>query len=304
MEQLSVSTDRLSGGMGELNKGYRRLGGEYRNLETQVGNIKALALQMSQRVQSLGETHPELSGDHNFGELKNLSQKIEESLSGLEAGLQTLNSNMEKTNARMTEVQAGLKQVAEGQRKMLAGVRKLKAGSSQLVEGLQKGAQGQGQVADSLFAVEKGLGEVTQGQKQLNTGLQGLESNLSQLRTGLGKSAEGLDQITEGLQQAEGYLGDLARTEASHTFFVPEKVLKGEEFQKSLDAYMSDDRKVLKWQVILEGDPYSKDAMKTAAELDSTVAGKLEKSELADARHGVGGVSSRTATLTRSPPGI
>lgn len=303
MEQLSVSTDRLSGGMGQLNTGYQRLGSEYKKLEDHVGSIKALALQMGKQVQNLEQTHPELSGDPNFQQLKQMSQNLEESLGRLEAGLHTLNSNMGNTNAGLSEAHAGLKQVAEGQRKMLSGVRKLKAGSSQLTEGLQKGAQGQGQVADSLFAVENGLGEIAQGQKQLNTGLQGLESNLSQLRNGLGKSAEGLDQITEGLQQAEGYLGDLARTEASHTFFVPEKVLKGEEFQKSLDAYMSDDRKVMKWQVILEGDPYSKDAMKTAAELDSTVTGKLEKSEFAHARHGVGGVSSQNRDLNQISTG-
>lgn len=303
MTQLSSSTDQLSGGIGQLNTGYQRLGSEYKNLENQLSGLQSLALQMTKQVQSLEQSHPELSADPNFQGLKEMSQKLEGSLGQLESGLNTLNSNLGKTNARLSEAHTGLKQVAEGQRKMLAGMRELKAGSSQLAEGLQKGAQGQSQVTDSLYAVENGLGEITQGQKQLNTGLQGLESNLSQLRNGLGKSADGLDQITEGLQQAEGYLGDMSRTEASHTFFVPEKVLKGEEFQKGLDAYMSDDRKVMKWEIILEGDPYAEDAMDTAAELDSTVSGKLEKTEFADARHGVGGVSSQNRDLNQISTG-
>lgn len=303
MEQLITSTERLSGGYDQLYKGYRRFGSEYRNLENNIGQLKVLAGQMQNQVQEVERNHPDLLLDRNFQTLKQMSQKLDESLSKVETGFNTLNNGMDKTNAKFAEANAGVKKVTAGQREMLAGLRELKKGSAQLAEGLERGAEGQRQVNDSLSRVERGLGRISEGQKELNAGLQGLEKNLNQLKTGLGKSAKGLDRITDGLQQAEGYLGDLSETETSRNFFVPEKVRKGKDFQKSMDAFMSDDRKVMKWEIVLDGDPYSKQAMKVADELDSTVAGKLEKTDYGDTRYGVGGVSSQNRDLNRISTG-
>ena len=44
--------------------------------------------------------------------------------------------------------------------------------------------------------------------------------------------------------------------------FIPQDNLEGEEFTQALDMYMSEDRKITKMKIVLNVNPFSKEAMK------------------------------------------
>ncbi|MFC4077166.1 MMPL family transporter [Salinithrix halophila] len=298
MKELSVSTDRLHNGYNELYKGYQTFGGEYRKVEMGVAGLQPALIGLKHQVAAL-RNKPGMDNDPDIRRIEASIDGLIAAVNRLDTGFKRLNREYGATNRKFAEVNAGLKRVTSGQKRMVEGLDALNTGSAALVAGLKKGTAGQSQVTEALSRIKGGLGKVNTGQKKLFQGLGTLDDNLSKLQNGLASSSNGLGSIEKGLREAEGYLGDLSGSDASRTFFVPKKVREGKEFRKALDAYMSDDRRTMQWNIVLNGDPYSEGAMETAADLDRTVAAKLQNTDYEDGKFGIGGISSQNRDLKR-----
>ncbi|SMO85621.1 MMPL family transporter [Melghirimyces algeriensis] len=295
MKELTRSTKQISERYGLLSQGYKQLGKKYQRAEKNADQVQSVTNQMQQHMQKVEQKYPKLLQDPHFQALKRAHSGLKSQLGEMKVGLNRLNEQYQQMTETFDKANKGINKVSVGHQKMLGGLQQLKRGASQLRKGLEKGAQGQRQIADSLSAMEQGMGRISKGMKTVTKEVGGLEGELSRLKTGLYGSADGLGHITQGLEQAETYLGDLSGT--PQTFFVPKQVLNEEVFQRSLDRYMSDDRKVIKWQVVLHGDPYSKQAMEVVDDMDSILQGKLRNLDLGDTRYGIGGITSQNRDL-------
>ncbi len=63
---------------------------------------------------------------------------------------------------------------------------------------------------------------------------------------------------------------------------------------------MSHDRKTAKMTIILDVNPYSKEAMPIIQEINNTIDGTLKGSELNHAKTAIGGTTARNVDLKRS----
>ena len=98
---------------------------------------------------------------------------------------------------------------------------------------------------------------------------------MGQLQSGLTKSTEGLEKVSNGLGDAQKYLGELNESKSSEKFYIPKEVLE-EKISKALNTYMSHDRKTAKMTIILDVNPYSKEAMPIIQEINNTIDGTLK----------------------------
>lgn len=80
---------------------------------------------------------------------------------------------------------------------------------------------------------------------------------------GLDQSVDGLSKVSGGLNSARGYLTELSDSPNRQMtgWFLPGDVIDKEEFQTALDVYMSKDRKIAKFDVVFEGNPYDRATM-------------------------------------------
>ncbi|SDX36391.1 putative drug exporter of the RND superfamily [Marininema mesophilum] len=297
VEILVANTSKLNSGYNSLYAGYKKLGDGANRLQSLMDQIKPLAAGVKVQVYGL---NPQGPGEQaKVAALKEKVNPLDAQVKILDNGLQELNVGFTGINSRFAEANAGLNKITTEQKKLLAGLTQMEQGSRALAAGLKKGSAGEAQVVDALGQIDTGLGRVANGQGQLNDGLYSMDNDLKKLQGGLSKSSKGLGEIDKGLNKAQGYLGEVAGTKASHTFFLPKAQRTGKDFQKSLDAYMSGDRHILKWNIVLEGDPYSEKAMKTAGDIDQTISDKLKKTKYSDSKYGVGGLSSQNRDLNK-----
>ena len=68
-------------------------------------------------------------------------------------------------------------------------------------------------------------------------------------------------------------------------------------FPKALNTYMSHDRKTAKMTIILDVNPYSKEAMPVIQEINKTIDGTLKGTELNHAKTAIGGTTARNVDL-------
>ena len=106
---------------------------------------------------------------------------------------------------------------------------------------------------------------------------------MGQLQSGLSKSTEGLGKVSNGLNDAQKYLGELNESKALRNFIFQKKFWR-RRFPKALNTYMSHDRKTAKMTIILDVNPYSKEAMPIIQEINKTIDGTLKGTELNNAK--------------------
>ncbi len=297
MTVLNQSTNLLANNYNQLQQGYALFGEKYRALEQQIAGIEQGIQLMQRQISSVEENRPELKEDPAFQSLKGTAANLGTQLGQIKAGLRQLNTQYQQTTTSFAQANQGLKQMNQAQKEMVTGLKELEKGAKALADGLKKGSEGQSQVTTSLSSLQQGMTTIINGQKKLKAGLDSLDHGLSALESGLNKSGKGLGEIGKGLQEARLYLSELSGTDTVDTFYVPEEVRESERFQQALDAYMADDRKAMKWTIILDHDPYSKEAMQTIARIDRTLDRQMQDFTDPKAEVGIGGVSSTNHDL-------
>ncbi|MCX7745843.1 MAG: MMPL family transporter [Clostridia bacterium] len=91
--------------------------------------------------------------------------------------------------------------------------------------------------------------------------------------------------------------GFLSQLNTNKTFYIPNEALTNENFKKALDNFMSSDRTITKMIIVLNDDPYSKEAISTVKEINETLSTGLKGTVLSNARFGVSGPSAMTGDM-------
>ncbi|RAV05093.1 MMPL family transporter [Paenibacillus sp. YN15] len=294
---MSQAAFRLAEGYAGLEAGLSSYSGYLDDISRRIGGASAGYRQIGASMTELVKSRPELNDDRNIRTVMDIAASGEKQLAELSAQLeQTIPpyeeaiASFQTANGALAQLQAGLGQVEQG-------AAQLGTGAAGLETGLKEGAAGSAQISGKTAELEAGLSQVYEGQKELLAGLGQLEGKMETLKAGLGESTAGLAAISEGLNDAREYLDGLSSSEASQKFYIPAQVLKSEEFQKSVDMYMSSDRKMVRMAVILEVNPYSAEAMDIAEDLNGQIKAALEGSGLSGAKVAVGGKSSQNVDL-------
>ncbi|MDP4094406.1 MAG: MMPL family transporter [Bacillota bacterium] len=268
----------------KMQAGYSEMGTHYQDAAQALLGVKSTLSQMQSMVTALGSTYSNSQNDQNYQALKQTINKLLESLSPITPdGIKALNDNYNAltsgfgtANQNLSQMSGGLSQLAEGLK--------------QLQSGLGKASSGIGTIVTNMDSVTNGLGQMKSGQQQLVAGLNGFSTfgtKLSDVNTGLKK-------ISDGLGQTNGFLTQL---NTNKTFYIPKEALSDAGFKKSLDSFMSSDRTITKMIIVLNDDPYSKEAMNTVKEINNTLSNGLKGTLLSNSKFGVSGPSAMTADM-------
>ncbi|NDI36282.1 MMPL family transporter [Chengkuizengella sediminis] len=265
---------------------YRTVIAKAEDLQSQLLRVQTILDTIIDSVTELSEKYPEFHGDQDVANLKAASQQITELNNALTAAINGAKSSYYNAVNELSNLQSL-------QAEMSAYLSEIQ---TKLSSGLTDINQGQEELLAGIVELEKGINQVNDGQKRLKSGLVDMSENIKKLEEGLSKSTEGLDEISSGLVDAISYLDEVTSESETATFYVPDEMLVG-EYQQILNAYMSDDRKMVKFNVELAVDPYSIEAMNIIDEIKTVVTAELKTSQNKDAIFAIGGISSTNNDL-------
>ncbi|WP_395760505.1 MMPL family transporter [Bacillus sp. 3G2] len=294
---LSNATSQLHAGYSQLEKGLSSYDQYFGSISQAIDGAKKGYEQIEMLMTNFIQTKPELANDPNILQTIGIAKEAQKQLSVLSNELNQLATQHKAAMGSFKEANQSLLKVDNGLKEMNNGVTKLEKGAADLKNGLDEGASGSKQIANKSSELQNGLTKINDGQGQLLTGLKDLQEQMGQLQSGLSKSTEGLEKVSNGLGDAQKYLGELNESKSSEKFYIPKEVLEGEDFQKALNTYMSHDRKTAKMTIILDVNPYSKEAMPIIEEINKTIDGTLNGTELKSAKKAIGGTTARNVDL-------
>lgn len=293
-EQLAAAADELLGGYDQMAGGLDQLAAGYAEIERRHGELSEGLAGLSAGLGGLALKYPELAADEDFLRLQGAAQQLQEGAEQLGAALAELNAQLSGLGAGLKQANDGLRQAAAGQRELAGGLAQIASGLAELESGIAQAAGGQSAILERLPEMAAGAAQLAAGQQELAEGLAGLIDQLGMLTDGLGQSADGLAQVTDGLATARQYLDELSSAANPELagWHLPEEAITSDEFRQALDIYMSDDRRTVKFDVVLEDNPYSVAAMDTVRRLSDAAPGMLAGTPLEGAEFAVGGITS------------
>ncbi|MES9783293.1 MMPL family transporter [Bacillus thuringiensis] len=294
---LSNATSQLHAGYAQLEKGLSSYDQYFGSISQAIDGAKKGYEQIEVLMTNFIQTKPELANDPNILQTIGIAKEAQKQLGVLLNKLNQLATHHKAAMGSFKEANQSLLKVDNGLKEMNNGVTKLQKGAADLKNGLDEGASGSKQIANKSSELQTGLTKINDGQGQLLTGLKDLQEQMGQLQSGLSKSTEGLEKVSNGLGDAQKYLGELNESKSSEKFYIPKEVLEGEDFQKALNTYMSHDRKTAKMTIILDVNPYSKEAMPIIEEINKTIDGTLNGTELKSTKKAIGGTTARNVDL-------
>jgi RND superfamily putative drug exporter len=319
IRQGSAGSDQLKKGLADTKSGAEKLLAGYKQLQTgyidintnlsslnknyqDIGNgLAALANELNKieddDFNSIESNYSGISGDASYLKIKGTVKALQQQLTPLSSGLNELNTGLAKINEGMTQANYGFNDATKGQQKLIYGLEKLIEGIEAQQVGLNQLADGQGQIVSNMPKLTDGITQLNSGQKQLLNGFGSLTGQISELTGGLNKSVDGLNQVSDGLGSAQDYLSGLSGSQTADAFYLPKEVLESKDFEQALDAYMSDDRKVMTMDVVFKVNPYSNEAIDKISDLEAAVKRATKNTKLENASVAIGGITSVNADL-------
>ncbi|MCM2532376.1 MMPL family transporter [Neobacillus pocheonensis] len=263
LSKMSSGVAVLAENYGKMQAGFTEMGIHYQDAAQALLGVKTALFQMQSMVIALGNSYSNSNSDANYLALKQTIGQLSLSLSQITPeGIKTLNENYNALTSGFSTANKNLVSMSSGLSQLAVGLKKLESG-------LGKVSQGIGTIVTNMNSVSDGLGQMKSGQEQLVAGLNGFSTFGQKLSDVNG----GLKQISDGLGQTNGFL---TQFKTNKTFFIPKEALTDKNFKKSLDVFMSTDRKVTKMTIILKADPYSKEALSTINKINTTVSDGLK----------------------------
>ncbi|GLC89061.1 MMPL family transporter [Lysinibacillus piscis] len=294
MATLSHSVAQLMNSYTAIEKGLASFSSSFSTIQHTVDSVQKSYEQIENSMTALIQSKPELANDVHVQTTMDIASTNKQQLGDLSAQLQVLTAQYGEALASFKEANTALAQVNHGFSQLQVGVSQLYDGSSSLKQGLQKAANGSNEMASQTPALAAGLTVINDGQKQLLTGLTDLANNMITLQTGLAESTNGLQEVSRGLTNAQHYLTGLSESKASEKFYIPQDALKSTAFQSSLNMYMSDDRKTAKMGIILDVNPYSKEAMVIVKRIEQAI---MKHNALQGMEAAIGGKTAQNVDL-------
>lgn len=313
LQQLKTSAQTLLTNQKKLLSGYQQLQGglskistNYQQMYTGAQKLQQIGTGLNQSIlllDALGKSDPGVLKNPYYGTamraLGGTKAGLDQALNGtgntpgLLSAMGQMGAGLKTLNTKMAEANNGFSKLVQGQQQFNSGLVKLISGIDQLDSGLK-------QATGNIPKITNGFDQVIGGQTRLKNGFSGLDAQMKQLTNGLGASANGLTTISGGLSDADNYLKELSSNNSSlRGFYIPDQALQNQDFKKSLDAYMSKDRKITKLEVVLDVNPYSQTALHEIEPIHAAVKSALKGSPMANAKIGIGGTTSIFHDLSR-----
>ncbi|MEH6955249.1 MMPL family transporter [Neobacillus drentensis] len=289
--EVLTGSKQLLAGYQKASTGLATLQGNYEKVATGLATVNKSLTATNQYFANLEKQYSDIGKNQNYQAIKMTVQGSQTATKELAGGLQKLNAGLIDAQEGIQFANSKFAEITDGQKALISGMEGLIKGISDLETGLDKLAAGQGKVIDGLPQFTGGLSGINDGQKQLLTGFQDMGGQITQLSDGLTKSADGLNKVSDGLNKAQDYLSEVSKQKQTG-FYIPQEVLDGKDFEQSLNAYMSNDRKVMTIDVILNKNPYSNQAINRIPEIKQAVKRVIKDTKLENAKVAVGGVSS------------
>jgi RND superfamily putative drug exporter len=297
INQLSNATSELYAGYSQLEKGLSSYDQYFGSISRTINGAKEGYQQVETLMNNLVKTKPELASDSNIQQTLEIAASAQKQLNELSSQLDQLTVQHQSAMTSFKTANYSLAKVNDGLEQMKNGTSQLQKGTTDLKNGLTQGAAGSGQIASKSLELKSGLIQINNGQEQLLKGLSDLQGNMGQLQSGLSASTEGLDQVTDGLKDAQEYLSGLSESSTSEKFYIPKEVLESKDFQEALNTYMSNDRKIAKMTIILDVNPFSREAMPIIQDINKQADAVLNGTDLKDAKVAIGGTTATNADL-------
>ncbi|TSI08272.1 MMPL family transporter [Lysinibacillus sp. BW-2-10] len=303
LNDLHVGATNLQTAYATLETGFSSFTEVFNTVSSAISGASQGYVAIEQSMNALIASKPELASDENVQTALGTAKKVQGDLQVLATKLkEEIIPQYNVAVSSFKEANIALSSIASGLQKVESGVGELKVGANTLETGLDSGATGVNQISTKTTELETGLSTVNEGQEQLQNGLAGLQEKMGALQEGLAASTDGLTEISDGLLEAQDYLGGVSNSD-SNVFYIPQEVLEGEEFEQSLDMYMSPDHQTTKLMIILDVNPYSKEAMTIIEEIDEQIKATAKSLSFSDAEIALGGKSAANVDLQQISSG-
>ena len=228
------------------------------------------------------------------------AQKLNNGAGQLSNGLGSLSSGASRLGAGVNQVNNGAGQLNNGLGTLASGAGTLNNGLGTLANGAGTLNNGLGTLASGASQLNSGIGQLAGQAPQLISGISQLNTGAGQLSAGAGKLASkvpqltsGIDTVNSGLGQGETYLRGLGSSAAADTFYIPKEFLKNDMFKKSMDVYLSPDKKSAQIIVVFDSNPSATEATKKSQELSAMAKKSFQGTALKNAKVAMGGQSSK-----------
>ena len=275
------------------------------SLQSSLQQLSTLQVQVAKLAQASNQALPVAATALN--QLSSGLSQVQSAASAGVAGANKLNSGAAALNSGAGRLSTGLGSLASSAGRLNAGVGQLNSGAGQLQSGLGTLANGAGTLNTGLGTLANGAGQLNSGVGQLAgqapaliSGIGQLNSGAGQLSMGAGKLAAkvpelttGIDTVNSGLGQGETYLKGLGSSAAADTFYIPKDFLKNEMFKKSMDVYLSPDKKSAQIIVVFDSNPSATEATNESQELSAMAKKTFQGTALKNATVAMGGQSSK-----------
>ena len=228
------------------------------------------------------------------------AQKLNNGAGQLSNGLGSLSSGASRLGAGVNQVNNGAGRLNNGLGTLASGAGTLNNGLGTLANGAETLNNGLGTLATGAGQLNSGIGQLAGQAPQLISGISQLNTGAGQLSAGAGKLASkvpqltsGIDTVNSGLGQGETYLRGLGSSAAADTFYIPKEFLKNDMFKKSMDVYLSPDKKSAQIIVVFDSNPSATEATKKSQELSAMAKKSFQGTALKNAKVAMGGQSSK-----------
>lgn len=305
--QAGANTDKLKSAMQNATQAVQGLQGSMAAMQQSdlMTQLQSLKTQVNTLAQASNQALPGAATALN--QLSSGLSQVQSAASAGVAGANKLNSGAAALNSGAGRLSTGLGSLASGAGRLNAGVGQLNSGAGQLQSGLGTLANGAGTLNTGLGTLANGAGQLNSGVGQLASqapalisGIGQLNSGAGQLSMGAGKLAAkapelttGIDTVNSGLGQGEAYLRGLGSSAAADTFYIPKEFLKNEMFKKSMDVYLSPDKKSAQIIVVFNSNPSATEATDESQELSAMAKKTFQGTALKNATVAMGGQSSK-----------
>jgi RND superfamily putative drug exporter len=250
-----------------------------------------------------GELIEDLYVDHQISLMADGLNEAVDGLAEVQDGLRQVQGGLNEITGQLPSSStssggAGLRQAA-------GGIKQINDQLTQIAGGLEQGMPAE-QAAGGLKALGTELGKVSNSLYGAANQLDGAGGQMGELSGGLTELAKGVDaangglgEIHDGLSELAGMMNDMGDTKSVRDtgLFIPKGTLAEEEFEPVIDRYTIDEKTGIILEVILEQDPYSREAIDTVEEIEKTVRRSVMGSPFEDANIAFSGISVMNADL-------
>jgi putative drug exporter of the RND superfamily len=293
-QQLADSGNQLLSGYEAAKNGLGQLTGMYNAVQAGLKDSAAALASLEARFAALDGKFPGLAEDSDYIAVRQTVAQTAKGIGELEAGLGQLTAQLNNVQTGLVSANAGLSQLVTGQSGVAGGIKQVGQGATSLQAGLTAAANGQNQAVANLPAIQAGLTQLAQGQGELANGFSSVGGQLQQLVSGLDQSAGGIGQVQTGLAAAQAYLNELAAAQDKETsgWFFPKEAAQNPQFQQVLATYLSPDKKLASFELVLATNPYEAEAMASVDGIREAAEKAIQGTALEGSQIGISGVTS------------